>query len=40
MAGREWYVKKEHAWMRMLIYSVLGMAVLVGLAIFLGTFGK
>jgi uncharacterized membrane protein YuzA (DUF378 family) len=40
MAGREWYVKKEHAWARILIYSVVGMAALVGLLIFLGTFGK
>jgi hypothetical protein len=41
MDGRQWHVKKEqNKWTLPLIYCVLGMALLAGLAFLAGTVGK
>ncbi len=40
MAGRHWYVKKEHERLWLVVYSVVGLAILMGAMFLIGTVGR
>ncbi len=38
--GRHWYVKRNYDWLWLIVYSVVGMAILSAALFLLGTTGK
>jgi len=40
MTGRHWYVKKDYAWLWLIIFSLVGMAILSGVLFLVGFTGK
>jgi hypothetical protein len=36
MAGRHWEIKKDYKWLRVIVYAVVGMAILTAVMFFVG----